>query len=1581
MLWYSPENATSSGTLLNLRIFKEPADEKLFWTQLHFMRYGGQFFVFSFSSFSKNANFSSCNPLRRLRHPNISPIKGYVYTTDYAILATESSTKGTLRNFLKEQTSGLPLQTVLALAKDVAQALQYLHAQGIVCPILTSHNIVVQDKDFFGNPISPSAVLTDLGDYHQNWSPEDKKSTSNSGAARNRLGSDASAANLRFSDPKLTPRSGAVYMDLQTLIYNYGVLLWEIFTTNLPASYLPPTHDAVFKNAPFETPSMALSPPEGSSNPPQSLDKSQSSHILNAVTSGSSEYFLPHKVPADCPRELANLIYLCWSKHAILRPSLAEIIEVLQTLEQVYVGLSVQTRLEDRVTRTQHTFANRIDNLLAYIAKVGALAINVNDLVGALDDLADAIENASPASISLITDFPAIDSVLEDLESFFPARIIARSGKQLHKYWAEYSSSKRAKVKLEKAVGKLVNLAADLRPQSNAPHTGASSVAKSGNTQNNSGSSSSSPSSASNAPSPVSSKRNTAETTNSDILEASKSSPRPLSAFSVSSTPSSSLSSVSPLASAAYPAPTSSQSLFNYSSTTPNRASKMYSSQVVIQILNDNLAPGHSIRVRTPAEADVIAQEQEEVKRRSSMPPPNLMARTRSDSADASHSASSSPRSSSAAPPLSSAASILGSFGVTSGGMLGADSKSAAASASASSSGSLKDKKDKKSKEKKSKDKKGKSTSEGNVSSQPAVNDPTFIASGVSLDVFALANQSSSAISASVVHTSSSGSNIAIGAKKEPAAVAVDPATVSTDEYLTALVTGVVGRSVVKEIDSKGAVQPRQSGDRINAVPAAHIEGKKYYGEEVGYGPMRRVIIQPSPSPNGMIQRGVLLTAPSSACIVPPHAISRTNSVSANSVAKVTSGTPTSTPNATVGYLSGLSAATAQVSPSASPRTGVINNAKSGGLTRKPTLFRLFKKEPSENFSNNAGNAQGSTPRNNAQEGSKGIVLIDSQPQIIVAQNERRWLLEAQELMISGRSEDIEPAPGSTSTDDGGFMPTSSSGVITNNGENAVDPTGGLSPIAEGTPRDWYEQSLDDDSDETEFVDMTSSVTMIIKNAASQHQIVALTPADVDPSISSSSVLTFNSQAIQRSMLASSDPRAMELVTSGDVFIQAPFSHPPELSGYAITASQGKESAKEVKPTQWAKSSTPQENNISNTGSRSAPNPADPTYKMLNDFENEKFTGVEAYEMMGDSTENAVVVSPRIVAPDPKIGATQSTPPAEAHTSPAEGSNPTPPPRAVVVRMRTTTSSRRVSLVDGLNWDPVAREFWRSNFGVNTNTVPWNRFATALSETILVLPDDMEALRKILDYNEGGYVSASTLAEFLNTHGPLSGAIERMRHYRSEPWFMWYLSHEECVRMMHHADPGNFVVRFSQSSPGTFALTLKHSHGAFMKCLVYAHRGKYKSRPDEEATFDDLLALIRSSSPSLVPFNESWHHQPWFKGTLSAEDSLELINVMPPGAFYVRLPSQASHFVLGIALAPGMFLQEPFTRTSLSDYSVFTPQGEVHCSADSVLAFILNRIKTHQASAQNLQSAIQALPKASDVQEYVPIGQAPSKLR
>lgn len=89
----------------------------------------------------------------RLRHPNILPLYDAGIADDGSVFAVMPLAAGqTLREFANGQP--LPLRTVVSLSRDIADALEYAHNQGIIHRDIKPENILIEDEH---------AVVADFG--------------------------------------------------------------------------------------------------------------------------------------------------------------------------------------------------------------------------------------------------------------------------------------------------------------------------------------------------------------------------------------------------------------------------------------------------------------------------------------------------------------------------------------------------------------------------------------------------------------------------------------------------------------------------------------------------------------------------------------------------------------------------------------------------------------------------------------------------------------------------------------------------------------------------------------------------------------------------------------------------------------------------------------------------------------------------------------------------------------------------------------------------------------------------------------------------------------------------------------------------------------------------------------------------------------------------------------------------------------------------------------------------------------------------------------------------------------------------
>jgi len=178
---------------------------------------------------------------------------------------------------------------------------------------------------------------------------------------------------------------------------------------------------------------------------------------------------------------------------------------------------------------------------------------------------------------------------------------------------------------------------------------------------------------------------------------------------------------------------------------------------------------------------------------------------------------------------------------------------------------------------------------------------------------------------------------------------------------------------------------------------------------------------------------------------------------------------------------------------------------------------------------------------------------------------------------------------------------------------------------------------------------------------------------------------------------------------------------------------------------------------------------------------------------------------------------------------------------------------------------------------------------------------DQSNLRNILDHGDTNYVSQYRFSEFLKGFGPFENCLVNVRNILKEVWFHGFLSSREAELLLKtsYSIDGTFLVRFSKSKPGSFAM-------AFVKNQTIRHiliesdmpRGLSVNEQDNSGNarlFKSLQEIIQHYDFVLkYPFMSALPQKIWFHGDLSAEESNDLLNGEPVGTFLVRFSSKGT---------------------------------------------------------------------------------------
>ncbi|MED6182856.1 hypothetical protein PIB30_032649 [Stylosanthes scabra] len=173
-----------------------------------------------FQEIEKHVEGCRSRILSLLPHKNVVSVYGYGSNGKEFLLAHEYVPNGTLHNHLHGRGSKrlmLPWHTRLDIAIDIANALVYLHSNGIVHSQVTSHNILLDQN--FG-----AKVKNCLGSWQLARDP--------SGFVSHDL--DSVQGRIGYVDPALL--GGDFYLNLKNDVYSFGVVLCELLSSK--PSYL-----------------------------------------------------------------------------------------------------------------------------------------------------------------------------------------------------------------------------------------------------------------------------------------------------------------------------------------------------------------------------------------------------------------------------------------------------------------------------------------------------------------------------------------------------------------------------------------------------------------------------------------------------------------------------------------------------------------------------------------------------------------------------------------------------------------------------------------------------------------------------------------------------------------------------------------------------------------------------------------------------------------------------------------------------------------------------------------------------------------------------------------------------------------------------------------------------------------------------------------------------------------------------------------------------------------------------------------------------------------------------------------------
>lgn len=258
-----------------------------------------------------------------------------------------------------------------------------------------------------------------------------------------------------------------------------------------------------------------------------------------------------------------------------------------------------------------------------------------------------------------------------------------------------------------------------------------------------------------------------------------------------------------------------------------------------------------------------------------------------------------------------------------------------------------------------------------------------------------------------------------------------------------------------------------------------------------------------------------------------------------------------------------------------------------------------------------------------------------------------------------------------------------------------------------------------------------------------------------------------------------------------------------------------------------------------------------------------------------------------------------------------------------------TYMSRDVMIID-----VEGKQWWKQTFG-SVVMVDWKAFIGAMSNKFpgIIGPKEASQLQSILDHSNTSHLSSYKFSEYLKGFGPFQQCVTNTKRLLAQSWFHGFLSSHESellLRESRQAD-GTFLVRFSKSKPGSFALAFVQGGGVKHILIESAMPEGLKISEQMSSgstrVFSNLEDIIAHYKFVLkTPYIDNVSRQPWFHGDLSAEESNELLGEQPIGTFLVRFSSRGC-FAVSFVDSSRIIRHVLVTSGGKNNYSVNTGDG------------------------------------------------------
>jgi len=182
---------------------------------------------------------------------------------------------------------------------------------------------------------------------------------------------------------------------------------------------------------------------------------------------------------------------------------------------------------------------------------------------------------------------------------------------------------------------------------------------------------------------------------------------------------------------------------------------------------------------------------------------------------------------------------------------------------------------------------------------------------------------------------------------------------------------------------------------------------------------------------------------------------------------------------------------------------------------------------------------------------------------------------------------------------------------------------------------------------------------------------------------------------------------------------------------------------------------------------------------------------------------------------------------------------------------------RKTELFD----DPEARNFWNSTFGEKMMMVPLGTFMHALESKLeeQFEDDDKEILKEFIDFTQDNFVTPFEFNVFLRWFGPMTGCIRRLIKPLKEGLLSGLTPAIEADQLLRGKSPGTYLIRFSKTQVGSYAVTFTDSKGGVRHVLLFSVQPAGVTLRNPPEVYSSLTNFARTHINKLkAPVGNEW---------------------------------------------------------------------------------------------------------------------------